>query len=77
MRPLFSLIVPTRGRPAQLAGMLDSAARTAANPERVEVVLVVDADDPASLALHPGLTVRHVVVPAGLTMGALNVDHGC
>lgn len=72
MRPLISLIVPTRGRPAQLRRMLDSLARTAYHPERIEVVLVVDADDPASLARHPRLTVRHVVVPAGLTMGALN-----
>ncbi len=72
MRPLISLIVPTRGRPAQLRRMLDSLARTAYHPERLEVVLVVDADDPASLARHPRLTVRHVVVPAGLTMGALN-----
>ena len=72
MRPLLSLIVPTRGRPAQLRRMLDSLARTAYHPERIEVVLVVDADDPASLARHPRLTVRHVVVPAGRTMGVMN-----
>jgi hypothetical protein len=72
MRPLLSLIVPTRGRPAQLARMLDSVARTAYHPERLEVVLVVDADDPASLAGHPRFHVRHVVVPPGRTMGALN-----
>jgi hypothetical protein len=72
MRPLFSLIVPTRGRPAQLRRMLDSVARTASHPERIEVVLVVDADDPASLATHPRLSTRHVVVPPGRTMGALN-----
>lgn len=72
MRPLFSLIVPTRGRPAQLAGMLDSVARTAAHPERVEVVLVVDADDPASLVWDSRLAVRYVVVPPGRTMGELN-----
>ncbi|MBN9122101.1 MAG: glycosyltransferase [Planctomycetes bacterium] len=72
MRPLFSLIVPTRGRPAQLRRMLDSVARTASHPERIEVVLVVDDDDPASLATHPRLAVRHVVVAPGRTMGALN-----
>jgi hypothetical protein len=72
MRPLFSLIVPTRGRPAQLRRMLDSAARTASHPERVEVLLVVDADDPASRVAHPRLCVRHVVVPPGRTMGELN-----
>src|SRR5688500_3975446 len=72
MRPLFSLIVPTRGRPAQLRRMLESVARTASHPERIEVVLVVDADDPASLVTHPRLTVRQVVGPPGRTMGALN-----
>jgi glycosyltransferase involved in cell wall biosynthesis len=72
MRPLFSLIVPTRGRPAQLRRMLDGVAGTASHPERIEVLLVVDADDPASIAAHPGLSVRHVVVPPGRTMGELN-----
>jgi hypothetical protein len=72
MRPLFSLIVPTRGRPAQLRRMLDGVAGTASHPERIEVLLVVDADDPASIAAHPRLSVRHVVVPPGRTMGELN-----
>ena len=72
MRPHISLIVPTRGRPALLRRMLASVARTAYHPERLEVVLVVDADDPASLVQHPRLTVRHVVVPPGQTMGTLN-----
>lgn len=70
--PLFSLIVPTRERPTQLRRMLDSVAHTAAHPERIEVVLVVDADDAASLVRHPRLNIRHIVVPPGLTMGALN-----
>jgi hypothetical protein len=35
-------------------------------------VLVVDSDDPASLVRHPRLNVRHVLVPPGQTMGALN-----
>ncbi|VTR94384.1 Uncharacterized protein OS=Bradyrhizobium sp. CCGE-LA001 GN=BCCGELA001_35048 PE=4 SV=1: Glyco_tranf_2_3 [Gemmata massiliana] len=72
MRPSFSLIVPTRGRVEKLRRFLDSVARTACHPERIEVVLVVDADDPASLVEHPKLSVRPVVVPPGLTMGALN-----
>lgn len=72
MRPLVSLIVPTRGRPAQLRRMLDSVAGTAAHPERVEVVLVVDDDDPHSLVAHPRLTVRHAVGAPNRTMGALN-----
>lgn len=72
MRPHFSLIVPTRGRPAKLARFLDSVARTAAHPERVEVVLVIDDDDRASCASHPRLNVTHAVGAPGRTMGALN-----
>lgn len=72
MRPFYSLIVPTRKRPAKLARFLDSVARTAAHPERVEVVLVVDDDDRASCLTHPRLNVAHAVGAPGRTMGALN-----
>ena len=72
-RPTFSLIVPTRGRPAQLRRFLANVAATAADRDGVEVVLVVDADDPASAAVrHRQIAVRPAVVPPGLTMGALN-----
>jgi hypothetical protein len=48
-------------------------AATTTRPETVEVVLVVDADDPASAAVqHPGVEIKHAIVPAGLTMGELN-----
>src|SRR5262245_46691892 len=71
--PVLSLIVPTRHRLPSLARLLDSLAATASHPEAVEVVLVVDADDPASAAVrHPALTVRPVVLPPGRTMGRLN-----
>ncbi len=72
MRPHFSLIVPTRGRPAQLRRMLDSVARTASHPERIEILLVIDADDPASLLAHKLLNVRHIVGKPARTMGELN-----
>src|SRR5262245_44170130 len=69
----FSLIVPTRGRPEQLRRMLTSVADTTARPESLEIVLVVDADDPGSLAFaDQRLHIRHIVVPPGQTMGALN-----
>jgi hypothetical protein len=72
-RPTFSLIVPTRRRTDQLRRFLDSVAATASCPAAVDVVLVVDADDPASAAVrHDALAVRHVVVPPGRPMGALN-----
>jgi glycosyltransferase involved in cell wall biosynthesis len=72
-RPWLSLIVPTRGRPAQLRRFLESIAATAYHPERLEVLLVVDADDPVSLTVsHPSCTVRHCVGQPGRTMGELN-----
>lgn len=72
MRPSFSLVVPTRKRPEKLARFLDSVARTAAHPERVEVVLVIDDDDRASCVSHPRLNVKYAVGAPGRTMGALN-----
>jgi glycosyltransferase involved in cell wall biosynthesis len=76
-RPTLSIIVPTRGRPGQLRAFLESLARTAREPARLEVVLVVDEDDAETLAVeHPGIAQRRVVVPRGLTMGALNA-RGC
>ena len=72
-RPLFSLIVPTRGRPGQLRRFLDSVAATAFHPERIEVVLVTDSDDRASLGVtQPRLKLRSIVGPPGRTMGELN-----
>ena len=72
-RPTFSLIVPTRQRPAQLGRLLDSLAATAARPEALEVVLVIDADDPDSARVaHERLALTRVLVPPGLAMGALN-----
>lgn len=71
--PTLSLIVPTRGRPRQLRRFLSSLAATTARPSRVEIVLVVDADDPASHHVAwPGLRVRAVVGAPGRTMGELN-----
>ena len=69
--PTLSLIVPTRGRPRPLRRVLRSLAATTARPSRVEVVLVVDADDGAAQALR-GPGVRVVVGPPGRRMGELN-----
>jgi hypothetical protein len=73
LAPEISLIVPTRGRPQQLATFLASVAATASQSGRVEVVLVIDADDPESPGVPAGpLRVKRVIVPPGLTMGGLN-----
>jgi hypothetical protein len=72
-RPTFSLIVPTRGRPGPLRRFLDSVAATARRPDQIEVILVADEDDSASLGVrHPRLKLREVVGPTGRAMGALN-----
>ena len=73
-RPTFSLIVPTRGRKALLRRFLDSLTATATHPETLEVILVVDEDDLESVHFSfSALTLKHVVVSPGLTMGALNM----
>lgn len=72
-RPLISLIVPTRCRPDQLRRFLDSIAATAYHPEQIEVILVIDHDDPVTLTVaQPRLSLRHVVGPPRRTMGELN-----
>jgi hypothetical protein len=71
---MISLIVPTRQRTDQLANLLRSVAATAANPEALEVVLVVDADDGDSIGFEfPRLPLKRVVVAPGRPMGALNM----
>ncbi len=73
--PTLSLIVPTRGRPQQLRTMLESVLATARYPERLEVILVVDDDEPGNPKISiPGLNIKTAVGPAGRTMGALNSD---
>src|SRR5262245_21851210 len=74
-RTALSLIVPTRRRTESLRNLLDSLVATAAHPDDLEVVLVVDADDGPSIDfLHPKLTLRHAIVPPGQTMGTLNSE---
>jgi glycosyltransferase involved in cell wall biosynthesis len=72
-RPALSLVVPTRRRPEPLRRLLDSLAATAESLGTIEIVLVVDADDQDSIDVrHELLSLKHVVVPPGQTMGALN-----
>ena len=72
-RAVISLIVPTRRRPLLLQAFLHSVAATAAVPENVEVVLVIDGDDSVSQEITcERLRIRRVVVGPGQTMGALN-----
>ena len=52
IRPLISLIVPTRARVEKLQRFVDSLAATTTKPEQVEVILVADRDDPQTLAFR-------------------------
>ena len=57
----LSILLPTRGRAAAVGRMLRSVLDTAVHPERIEVVLTADFDDPETRAFeHPGLAIRKV-----------------
>lgn len=73
-RPVFSIIVPTRGRPAKLRCFLDSFKATTARLDAIELILVIDADDKETVEFdYNEFPLRRVVVDPGLTMGALNM----
>lgn len=69
---LFSILLPTRGRPAILKRCLESIAATAAALQGIECVLYVDDDDDTSLGVEqPGLALTRVIGPRR-TMGAMH-----
>lgn len=73
-RPLFSIIVPTRGRPAKLRLFLESFKATTARLDTIELILVMDADDQETLSFeYDQIPVKRIVVEPGLNMGALNM----
>lgn len=70
----ISLIVPTRGRPMEMLRFLNSVIATAAQPDRIEIVMVTDDDDPSYDNFHfAGLTLTRITVPSGSSMGSLNM----
>ena len=71
---LFSLIVPTRGRPTEFRRLLDSLRDTAQDATSIEVIAVIDEDDQESQAFeYEGLRLERVLVSPGQTMGRLNL----
>jgi glycosyltransferase involved in cell wall biosynthesis len=71
--PLLSLLIPTRNRTDCLRQFLSSLTATTERPSDIEVVLGIDADDEESRHVtFENLTIRHVVLPPGLTMGQMN-----
>jgi hypothetical protein len=69
---VLSLLVPTRGRPAQVERLLASLRETTARPQRLQVVLYVDEDDTGSHRLGEGVPNVIRMVGPRRTMGALN-----
>ena len=68
----ISLLLPTRGRPALVERLFRSIAETTAHPERVEVILYVDEDDPGSHHLDSeNVRVVRIIGPV-MSMGAYN-----
>jgi SAM-dependent methyltransferase/glycosyltransferase involved in cell wall biosynthesis len=71
---VLSLVIPTRGRPDQLRALFASIEAQTARLDRLEIVLVVDDDDPSYETISlADVRVERVVVPAGLRMGELNM----
>ena len=69
----FSFLLPTRGRAEQVLRFLTSVVETAEHLEQIEVILCVDADDTESHHIECSpLSIKTVIVPPGLSMGALN-----
>ncbi len=72
MSPSISILLPTRGRPEQAEWLLQSVVATASDPSRLEVVLYVDDDDPASHGIQcEGLSINTIIGPRR-PMGGLN-----
>lgn len=72
-KPLFSFLLPTRANTEMLEAFLDSLRETCSVPDRIEVVLCHDSDDPETEAFeYDGLSNRKVVLQPGATMGQLN-----
>lgn len=86
MNGRIALLLPSRGRPSSLARALDSIGATAARPDEVVVVIGVDDDDAATLALADGfrspVALSWSVAPPEMTLGRLwnrlaRAEHGC
>jgi len=73
-RPLFSFLIPTRGRPDLVARLFQSIVDTTSDLANLEVILVIDDDDELSKGISDDrINFKLVVVPRGLTMGGLNL----
>lgn len=72
MPPSISILLPTRGRPKQAERLLQSIVETTSDSSRLEVVLYVDEDDPASHAIQCNEIPVIKIIGPRLPMGGLN-----
>lgn len=71
----FSLLLPTRGRPASLKGLFESLVNTTSDLSGLEVVLYIDEDDVETRQVgHPSLSLVRLIKPPGAKMGSMNRD---
>jgi ubiquinone/menaquinone biosynthesis C-methylase UbiE/glycosyltransferase involved in cell wall biosynthesis len=69
----FSFLVPTRNRPDLVDRLFTSIVDTTEHLNELEVILCIDEDDAASSEIsYEHLSFQKIVVPKGLSMGALN-----
>ena len=65
-------MLPSRGRPRELACLLESIAKTASDPSSLQIVLCLDEDDPGSHDIgREDLSMTRVIVPPGQSMGKM------
>ncbi|MDP3789646.1 MAG: glycosyltransferase [Candidatus Omnitrophota bacterium] len=66
----FSIILPTRSRPAMVKRFLDSVVETAWRLDELEVVIRLDEDDLESRKIsHPSLSITKLIMPRSDNMG--------
>ena len=71
--PIFSLLLPTRGRVEMLRRLFDSIVEHTHRLDQLEICLCLDEDDPESLAVEDErLEIKKAVIPKGLHMGEMN-----
>ena len=72
--PIFSFLIPTRGRPKSLLRLLDSFKEKTDNLQSMEIILVIDEDDHEMTDfIFNDIPLKRVMVKSGMNMGALNM----
>ena len=70
----ISILVPTRERPGNILGFLESMRYTAYLPETIEVVIYIDNDDPTRNIIpsaFPPLEIKKIIGPRSKSIGKM------